>query len=261
VSDVKYTRRNDTSVPSAASAGGLLLVVPAQTARGASPELRQRLALLARAPWTSVQQTVAADLPIVVGIATNPRDAAELQARLQREHGLHATVLAPASGIGLAFAGLFVCSLALALAGLTWAFYSPTFALLWMILAVIAGGLGIGALRRWTMQRQQHHDAAEAQRRGATAVDATAIERLSSLRALSLHDDVPVEAQADLWRQFDELEASLLHNPGASAALLEALEPLRAALLTQDHASPEATAARLRATTQRVATAVRESRG
>lgn len=265
MTDVKYTRGPEAGPMSSAAAQGsrdVLVVASPAAVRAASPELRQRLAVLAGAPWPSVLAIATKDLPVVVGAAPHPQAADDLRHRILQEHGLETTVLAPPGGLALAFGGLAGGLVAIGLAAICWLFVSSTAALLVLLASLGLLVVGAGALRNWTSQRRVHQEAAATHDSACRSLPAPQVAQLSELRALSLHEDVPVEAQVDLWTQVEHVERALLAGSGDAAVLSTGLEDLRRALTTRSGGPDGATSAdKLRATAARIAASVRESRG
>jgi hypothetical protein len=226
MSEVRYTTRPDGPTLSRARAevDEVLVVVPAATARAASPAARQHLAAAAGLPVRAVRALADADLPIVIERCRNAGDAHRASEAFLSNAGVSSTVLAanPASWLPVlgAAAGIVVA----ALATLLWNTLALRAVPVLLVVAVLYGARALAV--------PSDEPARASIRRGVESIaDAPeAWQAILQLRRHSLATDLPIQAQVDLWTALERLEEDLASGRLTPDQAIEAARSAGAAL-------------------------------
>jgi hypothetical protein len=235
MSEIRYTTRPDgpTLSRSRAEVDEVLVVVPAATARAASPAARQHLAAAAGVPVRTVRALADADLPIVVERCRNAGDAHRAVETFRAAAGVEATVLAanPASWLPVvaAIGGVVLA----ALAALLWNVLALLAAPVFLVIAVVCGARALAV--------PSDEPARASLRRGAESMASApeAWQAILQLRRHSLDPDLPIQAQVDLWTALERLEDDLAASRLTADQVVQAAHAAGAALAPTAAAAPD----------------------
>jgi len=249
--EIKYTTQSSPSASKATAfeAEPTVVWVHRDDLAKLSAATRQRLEHELTLPLVAVQD--GADDRVILASFTSTRDAMVLEDRLKR-HDVPAqsTVMSPSGSPMLWFAGALLGAPMVALVGalflsgaLGWGMALLVGAVLSTVVLVLGMGRGLSLQRAATAQRVNDETLLRALRDKEHRVNTQreGWEAIEAVREWSLDDEVPANAQADIWSALDKVSAGLWKGsltPTEVATQLRNVEPQ-----TADDEHPKAQAA------------------
>jgi hypothetical protein len=213
--EIRYSTRPEGATLSRASADTrerTLVVLPISSV--AAPESLQRASVVCGAPIAVVRAAAERGVPLIARRHASVGAARHHVDQIKRSHNLDAQVLdddtSSSSTLG-AWVAAAAGAVGLLLSGGLMLLAIPGASIAGLASLVILGG-GVYAAR--SAGRQRTHtvaDAADADAslRAQGRLDGTALAAILRVREASLADEVPVEAQVELWRDLEEIERAL----------------------------------------------------
>jgi hypothetical protein len=122
---------------------------------------------------------------------------------------------------------------------------------------VVVAGWGA---RAWWSSRTDYSRISHAWKNQKRRLDAETRQQLNILRALSLTDDMPVEAQVDLWTKLDKVEIHLDQNKDDESKLAEIVSSVEKLLPKANTRDTKDALADLSSTATRAGASLQETR-